>query len=157
METGYKVCDAMTRKPIILSSDTSIRNCAQEMEKNHIGTVLVGHNNVLEGVLSEKDIVRNVVSKGLNPDQTSVDDVMEKNLITIDPAADIYEALVKMKEFNIKHLPVMDGPKMVGLLTIKDILKIEPHLFDMVAEKFELREEETKPVKNVFSYRMHEA
>ena len=53
-----------------------------------------------------------------------------------------------MRDMNIRHLPVTDGSKMLGLLTLKDILKIEPQLFDLLVEKFELREEARKPINN---------
>ncbi|MBI2660295.1 CBS domain-containing protein, partial [Candidatus Woesearchaeota archaeon] len=52
---------------------------------------------------------------------------------------------------NIRHLPVVDKGKMVGLLTIKDILKIEPSLFELLVEKFELREETRKPIDRIIS------
>ena len=54
-----------------------------------------------------------------------------------------------MKEKNIRHLPVVSDGKMVGLLTLKDILKIEPQLFDLLVDKFEVREEERKPINNL--------
>ena len=67
-----------------------------------------------------------------------------KQLITIQPEDDIYDALLKMRDYNIRHLPVMDNDVMVGLLTLKDILKIEPQLFEIIVEKFEIREANRK-------------
>ena len=75
-----------------------------------------------------------------------VNDIMESDIKTITPEKDIFEALILMKEFNIRHLPVVDGSKMIGLLTLKDILKIEHQLFDLLVEKFELKEESRKPI-----------
>ena len=51
-----------------------------------------------------------------------------------------------MRNNNIRHLPVVENNEMVGLLTIKDVLKIEPDLFELIVEKFELREESRKPI-----------
>ena len=62
---------------------------------------------------------------------------------------DIYDALVKMRDNNIRHLPVVENNEMVWLLTIKDILKIEPQLFELIVEKFELREESRKPINRI--------
>ena len=53
-----------------------------------------------------------------------------------------------MKDLDISHLPVTSGEEMVGLLTLKDILKIEPQLFDILCEKYEIREEARKPITN---------
>ena len=54
-----------------------------------------------------------------------------------------------MRDNNIRHLPVVENNEMVGLLTIKDILKIEPQLFDLIVEKFELREESRKSINRI--------
>ena len=67
-------------------------------------------------------------------------------MITISPTKDIYDALKVMRDFNVRHLPVLDKGKFLGFLTIKDILKIQPQLFEIIVEKFELREESRKPV-----------
>ncbi len=146
MKTGYKVMDAMTINPVMLSKDTSLKECAQIMEKKHVGAVLIGTKDNVEGVLTEQDIVRKVVGKGINPLEKKVGEFMEKKLLKIRPEKDISDAIVLMRDKNIRHLPVFDGKKFVGLLTLKDILKIQPRLFDLMVERFELREEERKPI-----------
>lgn len=146
MKTGYKVMDAMTINPVIISKNTSLKKCAQIMEKKHVGTVLVGDKENIEGVLTEQDIVRKVISRGINPLERNVGDFMEKKLLKIKPEKDVFDALILMRDKNIRHLPVFDGKKFKGLLTIKDILKIQPQLFDIMIEKFELREESRKPI-----------
>jgi signal-transduction protein with cAMP-binding, CBS, and nucleotidyltransferase domain len=151
MKTGIKVGDAMTEQPIYLSPENSLEVCAREMEQHHVGAVLVKENDSLVGLLTEQDIVRNVIAKGKNPLDLKVVEVMEKDLHTIEPDKDIFEALQRMKDLNIRHLPVMNDGKLLGLLTVKDVLKIEPQLFDLMVEKFELREEENKPINRVSS------
>jgi len=71
---------------------------------------------------------------------------MIKKVITITPDVDIYEALLVMRDEDVRMLPVLDGNKLVGLLTVKDILKIEPALFELLAEKLILKEEHNKPI-----------
>jgi len=146
MKTGYKVCDAMTKKPIVLSPEEDLEKCAKEMLKNHVGAIIVKEDDKAVGIITEQDIVRKVVAKGINPLGVKLREVMEKNLITISPEKDIYDALIIMRDKNIRHLPVVDNNTMIGLLTLKDILKIQPQLFDLLVEKFELREEERKPI-----------
>jgi len=75
-----------------------------------------------------------------------VENFMEKRLITIAPEVDIFDAINMMSEYNIRHLPVMSDNKMIGFVTLKDILKIEPELFELLVDKFELRETERKPI-----------
>ena len=149
MKTGYKVYDCMTTKPISVSSDASLQQCAKIMAKNHVGALVIKDNHKSIGLITEQDIVRKVIGKGINPVNRKVKEFMETKLKTISPNDDIYEALIKMRDYNIRHLPVVDDGKMVGLLTLKDILKIEPSLFDLVVEKFELREETRKPINRI--------
>ena len=147
MKTGYKVCDAMTENPILVSKEASLMECANIMKNNHVGALIIKNDDL--HIITEQDIVRKSVAEGLNVEETEVSKVMNKIGHTIEPQQDIFDALVIMKDENIRHLPVVDGKKMIGLLTLKDILKIEPQLFDLLVEKFELREEERKPINDV--------
>lgn len=145
-KTGYKICDAMTKKPVSVSPETSIEECALKMRNNHIGSLVITKDSKLLGILSDRDIVRRVIAKGLNPKELEAKEVMIKKVITINPEKDIYDALKKMKDSDVRHLPVMNKKEMIGLLTVKDILKIQPELFELMVEKFELREEARKPI-----------
>ena len=149
MKTGYKVYDCMTTKPISCPSDTTLQECAKIMDKNHVGALVIKDNGDSEGLITEQDIVRKVIAKGINPLTKKVSDFMETEIMTISPNDDIYDALIKMRDSNIRHLPAVENGKMVGLLTLKDILKIEPQLFELLVEKFELREETRKPISRI--------
>jgi CBS domain-containing protein len=151
MKTGYKVYECMTTKPISVTSDSSLEKCAKIMAENHVGALVVKDDHKSIGLLTEQDIVRKVLAKGTNPLAKKVKDFMETKLITISSNDDIYDALIKMRDSNVRHLPVVDKGKMVGLLTIKDVLKIEPQLFELLVEKFELREETRKPIDRIIS------
>ena len=146
MKTGYTVADCMTTHPITVSKDTTIAECANIMREKHVGSLIVLENHNLVGIITEQDIVRKAVAEQKNPLATRAESVMEKEIITISPQKDIFEALTKMRDYNIRHVPVVDKEKLVGFLTIKDVLKIQPQLFELIAEKFELREEARKPV-----------
>src|SRR3989339_481040 len=149
MKTGYKVYDCMTTKPIFASPDLSLEECAKMMAQNHVGALVIKENHQSKGLITEQDIVRKVLAKGINPLTKKVKDFMETKLIMTSPDDDIYDALIKMRDSNIRHLPVVDNGKMVGLLTLKDVLKIETQLFELLVEKFELREEKRKPVDRI--------
>lgn len=151
MKSGYKVYDCMTTKPISVTPESSLEECSKIMAKNHVGALVIKDNNISKGLITEQDIVRKVLAKGINPLTKKVGDFMETKLITISPNDDIYDALIKMRDSNIRHLPVVDNSKMVGLLTLKDVLKIEPQLFELLVEKFELREETRKPINRIIS------
>jgi len=132
----------MTRKPITVGSQTTITECSTIMKNRHVGSMLVMEQGQLAGILTEQDIVRKVVSESMDPKTTKVEDIMVTDLITIKPDADIYDALVIMRDKNIRHLPVMYKKRFVGYVTIKDILKIEPQLFEIIAEKIQMQQDQ---------------
>jgi len=145
MKTGYKVCDAMTMAPITVKPSASLQEIAHVMTEHHVGAVLV-KDAQLRGIITEQDIVRKAVANAHDMTKKKAQDIMEKVIHSIAPEDDIHKALLKMGEANIRHLPVISGKKMVGLLTMKDVLKIQPQLFELLLDKIELREEERKPI-----------
>ena len=149
MKSGYKVMDAMTTKPVSVSPEITLQECAKIMDENHVSTVIVQDNDHSAGILSDQDIVRKAIAKGINPLNKKVKEFMETDVVTIEPETDIYNALIKMRDMNIRHLPVVKDGQMTGLLTLKDILKIQPQLFELLVEKFELREEKRKPLNRI--------
>ena len=151
MKTGYKVHDCMTTKPISVTPEATLEDCAKVMSANHVGALVVKDNHQSKGLITEQDIVRKLLAKGINPLTKKVKDFMETKLATISSNDDIYDALIKMRDLNIRHLPVVENGRMIGLLTLKDILKIEPQLFELLVEKFELREETRKPINRIIS------
>ena len=138
----------MTHSPIVVHPEDSLKSCANIMKNNHVGAVIVKDQGKPLGILTEQDVVRKAVARGDDPEKTKVREVMEKGLRTIGAEEDIFDALVKMRDLNIRHLPVMDNSKMIGLLTLKDILKIQPQLFELLVEKIEVREAERKPISS---------
>ena len=145
METGIKVCEAMTQKPVSISVDTRIDKAAELMAQEHVGSMLVKDAGRIVGIFTEQDVVRKCVAKGLQPWSVKARDVMETNLITVSPDEDVFEALSIMADYNVRHLPVKDKDKgIVGFITGKDILKIQPQLFELLTDRIHLREQEEK-------------
>ena len=144
MKTGYKVGDCMTLHPVTVSTDTTLKQCADIMKDKHVGSLLVEEKGKIVGIVTEQDMVRKGIAALLDPATTPISEIMESELMTISPEKDLYEAFILMRDHNIRHLPVLDKGKFVGFLTIKDILKIQPQLFEIMVEKFELREEARK-------------
>lgn len=144
MKTGIQVAEAMTEFPVTVSPDKSLEECAKIMANKHVGSLVIKEGKDFLGVVTEQDFVRKAMAKNLPADITKVKQIMRTSVITISPEQDIFEALQVMGEENIRHLPVMDDKKFLGFITGKDILKIQPELFEILAEKIELREEERK-------------
>jgi len=138
----------MTIHPITVLKNTSALESARLMAEKHVGSLLVEEKGKLLGLLTEQDLVRKGIAAGKDFSKTSVEELMIglKELVTISGDQDLYDALKTMRDYNIRHLPVMERGNLIGFLTIKDILKIQPQLFDILVEKFELREESRKPL-----------
>ena len=118
----------MTKNPVIVSPDTLLPVCARKMLSNNVGALIVKDKDKPIGIITEKDIVEEAVGKELNIKKTKVRDIMSNLLITITPDADLSEAIKTMKREDVRRLPVVYNNKLVGLLTQKDILRIDPDL-----------------------------
>ena len=146
MKTGITVADAMTVKPVVVGPERDLIACAKLMRQKRVGSLIVKDGHRFVGIVTEQDIVRRGVAKGLNLKKTTINEIMSSDVILGSPDMDIFDALGVMRDYEVRHLPVVDEGRLLGLVTMKDILKIEPDLFDILVEKFEIAEESRKPV-----------
>jgi signal-transduction protein with cAMP-binding, CBS, and nucleotidyltransferase domain len=144
MKTGIKVMDAMTKSPVIVKPEEKLIDCAKKMIEADVGSLIIEDSGKLVGILTEKDFVTKVVAKNIDVVKTPVKEVMSTKLIQIPPELDLYDAILFMSREDVRRLPVTKNGKLLGLLTYKDILKIQPDLYDIFIENFKIREEETK-------------
>ncbi len=105
-----------------VTSDTTVYNALVEMANKNIGAVLVIDGGKLSGIFSERDYARKIVLKGLHSDDTLVKDVMTANVITIKMEDKLEVAMEIMSERHIRHLPVMEGEVLVGIISINDVV-----------------------------------
>jgi CBS domain-containing protein len=110
---------------IVIEPQWSVRNAAERMTERNIGAVAVVEKGTLTGVFSERDIMSRVVAKGLNPDSTEVSDVMSRELVVAAPTEDVLSAIQKMHSIGSRHLPIVDDGKLVGMISIRDLLEVD--------------------------------
>ena len=145
METGVKVGDLMTRNFIFINSEANLLECTQMMVKKRVGSLLIKDDEKLKGFLTRKDILWAIVKKSKQDlKNIKVKDLMKRKIITIKPGEDITEAMSRFKRKKVRRLPVVEKGKLIGLLTMKDVLKIDPGLFQMIAETIKIKEETEK-------------
>ncbi len=146
VKTGVSVGDLMTRNFIWVYPSVDLRKCAKTMVKKRVGSLIVADKKKkLHGILTEKDIVWAVVKKSKKDlAGIKVEDLMKRKVVTIKPKADISEALRKMKKSKVRRLPVLENGKVIGMLTMNDILKIDPGLFELMVESLKIKEESAK-------------
>lgn len=145
MESGFKVGDAMTVKPILVGPETTIEDAAIKMQIQKVGSLLIAEGSNLLGIITEKDLVDKVLAKSIDPKKTKTKDIMTKVVHSVSPNDDLLVAIRKMAKANVKRLPVLDNGKLVGFLTSKDVLAIQPDLFEILTERFHVRELDRKP------------
>ncbi|MBI3268586.1 MAG: CBS domain-containing protein [Planctomycetes bacterium] len=95
---------------------------ARFMSEKKIGAVVVLEGDRLAGLFSERDIMNRVVAQGRDPAKTVVDDVMTKEVVVAEAGDSWDAALAQMKKINVRHLPVIDGGRLVGMLSLRDLL-----------------------------------
>jgi CBS domain-containing protein len=109
----------------VVQRGVTVREAVQVMTANNVGIVLVLEGERLVGVFSERDVVRRVVDRGLDPDRTPVGDVMTAQIIAGDPDEDYQSAMRKMDQANIRHLLVVEGPQMLSMISIRDLIRVD--------------------------------
>ena len=109
------------QKLAALPGTATVREAARLMAARNIGSVLVtARDGRLEGILTERDILCRIVAPGRDPDGTRLQEVMTKNPDTIGPDEPAIEALRRMRDGGYRHLPVVDGGRLVGIVSRRD-------------------------------------
>lgn len=110
------------RKLYSMEATRSVLEAARYMMEQNIGALPVLRNGELVGILSERDIMNRVVAVGRTPGTTAVSEVMTSNPRAVSIDENIEECLFIMQEFGFRHLPVMDGKELKGLVSLRDVL-----------------------------------
>ncbi|HZD16933.1 MAG TPA: CBS domain-containing protein [Actinomycetota bacterium] len=115
-----KISDIMTKAAVTDQPDDTLAMAAKKMWEQQTGSLLVLDNEDLVGILTERDILKAVAS-GTDLDTTRISEVMTKDLITVDPGTSLREAAGVMTDRWIRHLPVLEKGKLVGIASQRDL------------------------------------
>lgn len=139
MKFDMKIGECMTVGVITLPSDATAQAAAKLIKDARIGSILVTEKGKAIGILTERDIVIDVVAAGRDPAQTPLKAVMSKPLKVIGAHQSIQDAALALKENKVKRLPVVDKKgRMVGILSEGDLVRVFPGLLDILSEESEL-------------------
>lgn len=100
----------------------TVYEAVREMGEKNIGALLVMEGGELKGILSERDYARKVVLKGRKSRETPVSDIMTEKVITVSPTDSVEHCMATMSEKKIRHLPVTDNTKVIGIISIGDVV-----------------------------------
>jgi CBS domain-containing protein len=103
--------------------EASVFDALRMMSDKDVGALLVLQGEQMVGIMSERDYARKVVLLGKTSRDTRVEEIMSKKVFTIHPDQTVEEAMELMNSKRIRHLPVVDGEKMLGMISIGDVVK----------------------------------
>ncbi|MEX0845416.1 MAG: CBS domain-containing protein [Balneolaceae bacterium] len=106
-----------------VSPDETVYNTIAKMAELNIGALLVMENDALVGIISERDYRNKVILKGRTSKNTKVKKIMTDQVICVNPSDSINLCMQLMTEKKIRHLPVIDNEKVVGVISIGDVVK----------------------------------
>lgn len=113
----------MKRNPRTISPEATLTDAAAMMRDTRVGAILVAEHDVYVGIVSEADLVRKALANQVDPMQTRVRSVMSSPVITIEQDRSAHDASDLMAEKGIRHLAVTEDGRIVGIVTVRDLLR----------------------------------
>jgi len=118
MPTAY---DVMTRAVATCTPDTPVRQVAAQMRDLNIGDVLVVENGNLRGIVTDRDLAVNAMTKGVNPDKTPVDQFMTTDVVTGQPDWSVEHIAQVMGKHQVRRLPIVQDNQLIGIVSLGDV------------------------------------
>ena len=126
---GYEV--------LSIAPEATVLEALEIMAKHNIGALLVMADGEIKGIVSERDCVRKVDIAGRNAQDTQIGEIMTKDVITVDANQPLEECMGLMLDKNIRHLPVCEGKELLGVLSVRDVLREVVEVQQMMLSQLE--------------------
>jgi CBS domain-containing protein len=117
----YKVLEGKGSQVYVTSPSQSILDAVKLMQEKRVGALVVLDHGKPIGMFTERDVLNRVVACDCNPAETSVSDVMTKNIVVVNPDTTVEQAMAIISDKRMRHLPVMEGDELVGIVSIGDL------------------------------------
>ena len=123
MQYVKQLLEQKGRNLITIDPDSSVFEAIKVMADNHIGALPVMQNDNLVGIITERDYARSVILKGKSSKVTPVKDIMTTNVLCAKPEQSIEECMALVTDKRVRHLPVVNNDKIIGIISIGDLVK----------------------------------
>jgi CBS domain-containing protein len=148
---SLKIVDVMVREVITIDENVSVKEAVDIMNQFEIGSIIATRKGKAVGIITERDLLKRIVAEGKNAKKTRVKDIMSSPLIVIASSTDLEEAARLMFEKKIKKLLVIDQNRLVGLVSLTDIARVQPEVIKIL-QKLSATQDMPKSIKKVLDY-----
>ncbi len=124
------ISEYMHRSIVSIPAEATLQDAARVMSEQSVGALLVTQGEAFVGIISEKRLAREGAAKGLNPETTRVDAVMRADPVSIDGTRTVKEAQDVMKAQAVRHLVVTESGRVVGVVSISDLIRYYTAFFE---------------------------
>ncbi len=123
------------KKEIEKSDPTmTVGDAASIMTEKDVGYLIIVKDSKLAGIVTEEDIITKVVSKGKHPQEMTLEEIMVKDVIHVDPETSLEDAAEIMTKNDIKKLPIVEGNRLLGMVTAGEMVAAEPKMIEKLGE-----------------------
>ena len=148
---SLKIEDVMIKEVVTLDEDATVEEAAQIMNKFEIGSLIIVSRGKAVGIVTERDLLKRVVAQARDARNTKVMEIMTTPLVVVEPSTDLEEAVKQMFVMKIKKLAVVDGKRLVGLVSLTDIARFHPPMIKLL-KQLASKQAAPKSIKKVIDY-----
>jgi CBS domain-containing protein len=141
-ETRVPLREVMRSQPTTIDAEATVAKAAATMCRDEVGSCIVLQKNLPIGIVTEEDINCKVVAKDFKPSSVSVNAIMSTPLITIGAEKTVGEAAHMMVKHRVRRLPVVEGEKVVGIVTVRDILSVASEINEIMSDLMMINRED---------------
>ena len=148
---SLKIQDVMIREVITTGENATVKEAAEIMNRFEIGSLIIVSSGKAVGIMTERDLLKRVVAEARDANTTQVKEIMTTPLVVVEPNMDLEKAVRQMFQMKIKKLPVVDGKRLVGLVSLTDIARFHPPMIKLL-KQLAVKQTAPKSIKKVVDY-----
>lgn len=150
-DLSLKVEDVMVKEVITVDENSTVKEAVDIMNKAEIGCLIVVSKGRTVGIVTERDLLKRVIAEARDVSKTRVKEIMTSPLMVVEPGKMLEEAAKMMFQMKIKKLAVVDGKRLVGLVSLTDIARFHPQIVKLLRELV-IKQTAPKSMKKVIDY-----
>ncbi len=146
-----KVKDVMVREVVTVDENASVKEAVDIMNEFQIGSLIVLEKGRAKGIVTERDFLKRVIAEAKDVTHTRVREIMSTPLVAVEPEANLEEAVRLMFQNKVKKLAVVYANKLVGIVTLTDIARVQPQMIKML-KQLSTKQETPQSIQKVIDY-----